>query len=122
MIWYVSRRSDGAIASAHEEPVSGAAEEAVDDAVPELAAFLDAARNPLPVNITPLQLRRALNTMGIRPQVESYVAQASQDVKDAWDYASTIEITDPLLVTAAQLLRVDLPGLFRLAATFPRYQ
>lgn len=121
MIWYVSRRG-GVIASAHAEPQPGAAEEAMDDAAPELAAWFDLIRNPVPEDVTPLQLRRALNQMGLRSAVEAYVAQAGGDVKDAWEWATTIRIDDPLLITAAQLLGVNLETLFRLAGSFPRYR
>lgn len=44
MTWYVHRRGDGSIASAHSEIRPGYAEEAVDESNPELAAIL----NPSP--------------------------------------------------------------------------
>lgn len=46
MIWYVHRRSDGSIASAHAEPQAGYAEEAVEDTHPDYAAYLAVAFPP----------------------------------------------------------------------------
>ena len=39
MIWYVHRRNDGAIASAHAEPQEGYAEEALEESHPDFAAY-----------------------------------------------------------------------------------
>lgn len=122
MIWYVHRRDDGTIASAHAEPMEGYATEPLDETAAEMAAYFAPIKDPVPRTVTPLQLRRALRRMGLKTAVEAYVAQANEDVRDAWEYAFVIEIDDPLLVTAAQLLGVDLQSLFRLAGTFPRYQ
>lgn len=38
--WYVHRRDDNSIASAHGEPQVGYAEEALEDTDPEMAAYL----------------------------------------------------------------------------------
>jgi hypothetical protein len=38
--WYVHRRDDNSIASAHGEPQPGYAEEALEDSDPEMAAYL----------------------------------------------------------------------------------
>lgn len=93
-----------------------------DGVTPPTQAEYDAVLTAPPANITPLQLRRALDKADKRAAVEAYVAQAGQGVKDAWEYASSIEIDDPLLVSAAAALGVNLADLFRLAATFPRYR
>lgn len=39
MIWYVRRREDGSIASAHQEPQPGYAEEALEESHPDFAAY-----------------------------------------------------------------------------------
>lgn len=45
--WYVHRRDDNSIASAHGEPQPGYAEEALEDNDPEMAAYLGlVARSP----------------------------------------------------------------------------
>lgn len=43
-VWYVHRNADGGIASAHEEPQEGYAEEAVSEDATELRALLASAR------------------------------------------------------------------------------
>lgn len=55
-------------------------------------------------NITPRQARLALTHFGLRSQVEAYVAAASQDVKDTWEFATMINRDDPLIQTAQALL------------------
>ena len=76
---------------------------------------------PSPKSATPLQVRRALNQLGLRSSVESAVATASQDARDAWDYASIINRDDPILNAMASALGLDsgkLDSLFKLAVTF----
>lgn len=73
-----------------------------------------------PTVVSPRQIRLALNQEGLRTDVENYVASASQDVKDSWDYATEFVITDPLIVGCMQALgktQDDLNALFQLAAT-----
>lgn len=43
------------------------------------------------------QMRRALNAVGLRAQIEGAVAQASQDVRDMWDYAPEIDRSHPFV-------------------------
>ena len=80
--------------------------------------------NDLPVDPVPevddLQIRLALNQMGLRDAVESYVAAADQNVKDWWAKARRFVITNPMVLDAAAALGVpyeQLVALFRLAAT-----
>ena len=63
----------------------------------------------LPIlSCTPWQIRKKLNKEGLREAVESYVAseQATQDEKDAWEFATEFREDNPLLVNAALLLGI----------------
>ena len=64
---------------------------------------------PPPVlSCTPWQIRKKLNKEGLRDAVESYVKseQATQDEKDAWEFATEFREDNPLLVNAAAMLGV----------------
>lgn len=76
--------------------------------------------NPGPAVLTcsPRQLRLALNQLGLRDAVEAYVAAASQDVKDSWEYTTEFTRTHPLLVAAGAGLgktEQEIDALFQLA-------
>jgi hypothetical protein len=97
-----------------------------DAAMPSEADALDAVAHPRPVpapvpaEVSPLQMRRALNAAGLRPAVEAAVAAADQEVQDAWDYATTIRRDHPLLASMATqlgLTEAQIDALFRAAAT-----
>ena len=63
----------------------------------------------LPIfSCTPWQIRKKLNKEGLREAVEAYVAseQATQDEKDAWEFATEFREDNPLLVNAALLLGI----------------
>lgn len=64
---------------------------------------------PLPIlSCTPWQIRKKLNNEGLRDAVEAYVKseQATQDEKDAWEFATEFREDDPLLVNAASMLGI----------------
>jgi hypothetical protein len=76
---------------------------------------------PVPFSVTPWQMRRALNQIGLRSTVESAVAAASQDNRDGWEYALEIRRDNQLLANMAAALGMgesQLDDLFRLAGTF----
>ena len=60
------------------------------------------------LSCTPWQIRKKLNKEGLREAVEAYVAseQATQDEKDAWEFATEFREDNPLLVNAALLLGI----------------
>ena len=60
------------------------------------------------LSCTPWQIRKKLNKEGMRDAVEAYVAseQATQDEKDAWEFASEFREDNPLLVNAAAMLGI----------------
>ena len=64
---------------------------------------------PLPIlSCTPWQIRKKLNKEGLRAVVEEYVAsdQATQDEKDAWEFATEFREDNPLLINAASMLEI----------------
>ncbi len=68
-----------------------------------------ATPEPLPIlSCTPWQIRKKLNKEGMRDAVEVYVAseQATQDEKDAWEFATEFREDNPLLVNAASMLGI----------------
>lgn len=69
--------------------------------------------------ITPWQMRKALNQLGLREQVETAVAAGNQDVKDAWEFATSFVRTDPLVVAMQSVLGktdAEVDALFMLGA------
>ena len=64
---------------------------------------------PLPIlSCTPWQIRKKLNKEGLRDAVEAYVSsdQATQDEKDAWEFATEFREDNPLLISAAPKLGI----------------
>lgn len=88
-VWYVHRRRDGTIASAHQELRPGYAEEVVEDSAPELAAIL----NPPVARLSRLVIARRL-TDAERASVIAMQSGTAQE--QAWwlEYMSAVEI-DP---------------------------
>jgi len=68
-----------------------------------------ATPEPLPIlSCSPWQIRKKLNKEGLRDAVEAYVAsdQATQDEKDAWEFATEFREDNPLLINAASMLEI----------------
>jgi hypothetical protein len=96
-------------------------EDNVEAELPILWATPFVPPTPPPSPVTPLQIRRALNSVGMRSQVEAILVAASQDAKDAWEFASEINRYDPMLCTMASSLGMteeEIDQVFTLAATF----
>ena len=71
--------------------------------------LIDPPTAPSPIlSCTPWQIRKKLNKEGLRDAVEVYVKseQATQDEKDAWEFANEFREDDPLLVNAASMLGI----------------
>ena len=65
---------------------------------------------PLPIlSCTPWQIRKKLNKEGLRDAVEAYVKseRATQDEKDAWEFATEFLEDNPLLINAAAMLGIE---------------
>ncbi len=92
-------------------------------------AYTDGAFGPAPAPpvpppsayiVTDLQFRLALNQSGLRDAAESYIASATQDVRDWWDRATHIHSDDAKLNAAVKALgktAADRDALFTLAAS-----
>jgi hypothetical protein len=96
---------------------AGTAPEAIESAI---AAFFAASVPPVPESVSPLQMRRALRVAGLRATVDAFVAQQSEEVQEAWEYATIIMRTDPMItagMTALGLTAQQVDDLFRLAAS-----
>lgn len=75
---------------------------------------------PVPASVGPLQARRALRSAGLHAAVATYVAAQPAEVQEAWEYASEVLRTDPMIAGAATTLGLSsaqVDDLFRLAAT-----
>lgn len=75
----------------------------------------------VPTSVSPWQMRRALNQLGLRSTVEAAVAAADQDTKDGWEFATEFRRDNTLLLGMAASLNMadqDLDDLFTLAASF----
>lgn len=86
------------------------------------AALADAANAPLPVIVvSPWQIRKALNQMGLREAVEAAVsASTDQALKDGWEYATEFRSDDPFVLQMGVALGqsdVQTHELIALAAT-----
>ncbi|MGE0022748.1 MAG: hypothetical protein AB7S70_03850 [Hyphomicrobium sp.] len=94
----------------------------------EQSAALDAliaAHDPdapvVPQVVTPYQARRALNAAGLRDAAEAAIAAAGYDVRDAWEYALTIERSSPFVAALAPALGLSdtqIDALFVAAAAY----
>lgn len=52
-------------------------------------------------SITPRQIRLQLNALGLRQQVEDWVATQPVDIKDWWEFSSSCERNNQILIDAA---------------------
>ena len=54
---------------------------------------------PVPTEVSPKQIRLALNAAGLREMVEDAVAAADQPTQDSWNWATCFLRTDPMLTS-----------------------
>jgi hypothetical protein len=79
--------------------------------------------NTLDMTATARGIRLAMNELGLRDEIEAFVATQSRDVRDSWEYTTEFKIDHPF-IKAAQLGLVppktdeELFALFALAQTF----
>lgn len=59
---------------------------------------------PIPQSITPRQIRLQLTAIGMRQAVEDYVASASLDIKDWWEFSLSYERNNELLISTSTAL------------------
>lgn len=71
-------------------------------------------------NVTPRQIRQALNSLGLRSSVEAAVAAGNQDLKDWWEFSTYFGRTHPVVISMGQSLgqsEQDMDDLWELAAS-----
>ena len=85
------------------------------------AAAKEAARlSAVPREVSPRQIRQALTALSLRDQVESAVAASSTDIKDWWEFSTSVERENEHVIARAVQLGVterQLDDLFTLAGT-----
>jgi hypothetical protein len=77
--------------------------------------------NTMQMKATARQIRLAMNQLGLREEIETWVASQSIDVRDSWQFTTEFEISHPFIIGAKQQLNKsdeELIGLFSLAQTF----
>jgi len=76
--------------------------------------------NPVPTSVSPMQIRLALNQLGLRQIIEDAVASGSQDLKDMWEFATEFKRDYPLIIQLGIDLEItpeEIDNIFRLAGT-----
>jgi hypothetical protein len=130
-LWYVHRRDDNAIASRHEEPQAGYAEEALAEDAEEMVAWMAEHGVPaagvamVPQRVTSGSFVRALYELGQLDAVEAAIAGALQQGNRLPDllfrHASQFERDHALVAAigaAAGLKPADIDAVFVKAATY----
>ena len=120
-VWYVHRRDDGTIASAHGEPQPGYAEEALDDTVSPLKEWFEALQNPVPATASSGDFVAALCDLGWYDMVEAAATAAGGKALALWRHAAIFERYHPLVIALAAGIGKnsdDLDTLFRKTATY----
>lgn len=70
--------------------------------------------------VTPLQLRKALNATGLRGAVDSALAAAPVEFRDAWECSTTFHEDHPIVIAMTEAIGktdADRLAIFALAAT-----
>lgn len=90
-------------------------------------SWIDAGNTPEPADIitiipeiTPYQIREAMNQLGLRADVEAAISAGDQSLKDLWNYAPSFKRNHPKIAeiaTAIGKTDADIDALFTLAAT-----
>lgn len=76
--------------------------------------------DPVPASVEPLQMRNAIRQLGLKTQVDLYVASVTEERREAWEYALEIPRGHGMVVEAAAAMgwtTAQVDDLFRLAAT-----
>jgi hypothetical protein len=71
-----------------------------------------------PKIISPKQIRKGLSRIGLRNNIESFIENGNQDLKDWWEYSESFLDNDPELIEIMKQLNVSesqLKDLFELA-------
>lgn len=113
-----SAEAEAALAAPGEKHVSINREEMVIYTGEDLPPFVTST----PTSVTPWQIRKALNALGLRDAVEAAVAASyDRDLKDGWQFATVFERYDPLVISMGAALHKtpkEMDDLFALAASY----
>jgi hypothetical protein len=74
------------------------------------------------VRVSPRQLRLAMNQMGLRDQIEDWVAAQPRDIRDSWQYSTEFYASHPFVQGAKVALGksdTELVALFAAASMIP---
>ena len=72
---------------------------------------------PVPGEVTPVQMRRAIRQLGKKAAFDALMAQQSATVQEDWEYCVVVHYDDATVIAMCSALEVDRDDLFRLAAT-----
>jgi len=75
----------------------------------------------VPSSVTSKQIRRALSTVGLRANVETYATTLSQDLQDEYNHSLVFHRNNVALLEAASMLGLtskQIDDIFILAATY----
>lgn len=86
---YVTRDSDGRIRGVYVAPQFDG-QEFTESAILYIPAVIP--------DVTPRQIRMALSRAGLRASVEAAIAAGSQDLKDWYEFSTTFQRSQPLVV------------------------
>lgn len=117
--WYAEYRDGVIVALNKVDQGEGQAYTPVSADHPDVVAYFAAAeKNALnSMEVTPLQMRRALRQLGVLDAVISYVAVQTAEIQEAWEYAVKMPASDPMIMAACVALGVDRKTLYDLAKT-----
>lgn len=110
------RSRDGAITE-WDADAAGRAQPTPQEIATWTAEF-EAAGGKVPQRVTRLGAQRALRVAGMLATVESWIAQQSDEIQDAWNWSVEFERNDPLVVAAQDglgLTAAQMDDLFRSA-------
>lgn len=85
----------------------------------ELVAYIPPPA-PVPREVYPLQIRKALRASGLHAAVSAFIAGQSDEVKESWEYASIVTRDNALIEAGRVSLGLSVKqvdDLFKLAAT-----
>lgn len=76
----------------------------------------DFQKGAVPLEVDPVQIRKALSRFGYRDMVEAAIAKLGGEVADQWEFDLSIH-RDSAVARVMETTKADVDALFRLAAT-----
>jgi inorganic triphosphatase YgiF len=119
-LYYANAAPEGYEPSTEEAVAAWVAEQLAAGWVPVQPAP-EPVSAPVPHSVTPLQMRRAPRATGLKATVDAALADASDEVREEWEYATEILRDNATLEAMGHALGktdAEIDALFQLAATF----